>query len=137
MSEQNSEGEIRSFEIKVAERDIELILGNCVVVLFRQQQELDYLAIELEEEESTLRIFNNAPFARWMGGLAIRQDIDGSYVYDSVTMNGESFHELTGWNPPVIIKQSPTEQEMEMWLDINAGGIDKEWEQFREHPREQ
>jgi len=64
------ESERKIFECRVAGRDLELRLGNCAIVLFRTQQEVDYLAVELDDDDegTTLRVFNNPEMVRWMAG---------------------------------------------------------------------
>jgi len=114
--------ERKPFEIRVAGHELVLELGRCVCVLFRQQQEVDYLAVQLEEER-TLRIFNNVELVRWMAGIALTAD---GTPYQ-VTADDELFRDEYGWSPPVIIKGSPNDDEMEWFLDVNTRDIDKEW----------
>lgn len=115
--------ELKPFEIKVAGYELSLQLGHCVCVLFRTQQEVDYLAVQMEEER-TLRIFNNVELVRWMAGLALHQD---GTPYQ-VAADDRLFYDEYGWNPATIIKIAPSEDELELWLDVNARDIDKEWQ---------
>lgn len=135
-----SEIERKPFEMNVRGEQHSLTLGMCAVVMFRINQAVDYLAVDLteegEEDKTTLRIFNNEDMVRWMAGYAIIHREDGVHR-QTIMMNGETFREQHGWNPVVIEKETPSDTEEEMWLDVQARDVDKEWEQFREHPREQ
>jgi len=125
------ENERKVFECRVAGHDLTLRLGNCAVVLFRTNQEVDYLAIDLEnEDEQTLRVFNNPSFVRWMAGYRLTKTGDNYDRPQVLNFEGspDSFRELTGWNPPVIEKEEPNEAEMEMFLDVNTGNLDAEWQ---------
>lgn len=126
----------RPFEVTVGEYQLSLTLGRCACVMFRNQQEVDYLAVNAsapgDEEESALRIFNNIKLVRWMAGFAFHEDGIGL-----TTAEGQTFHEQYGWWPAVIIKDEPSETELEWFLDVNAGNIDEEWQGLREHPYEQ
>lgn len=117
--------ERRPFEIRVAGRELCLELGKCACVLFRESQDVDYLAIDISEEgeDRTLRVFNNVEMVRWLAGLALQPD---GTPYQ-VTMNGDLFRDEYGWNPATVIKQHPTEDELEWYLDVNTRDIDKEW----------
>lgn len=119
--------ELKPFEIKIGERELKLCLGKCAVVLFREQQEVDYLAIDTsdegDEERTTLRVFNNVQLVRYMAGVALQPD-GTPYM---VTADEQLFRDEYGWNPPVIIKNSPNDEEMEWFLDVNTRDIDKEW----------
>ena len=122
------EDERKIFECSVGGRDLELFLGNCAITLFRSTPEVDYLAVELEDD-LVLRVFNNPEFVRWMAGYRIAKAGDN---YDRPQVlnfrdSPDSFRELTGWNPAVVEKEEPSELEMEMFLDVNLTGLDDEW----------
>lgn len=110
-----------TFEITVAGREISLEIGRCAVALFRAQQEVSYIAVDLDDEQ-TLRIFNNLEFARWLAGYQIVED-NGVIGRPAVLaeFNGEdkTFREITGWNPAVVEREHPSEHEIEMWTDVN------------------
>lgn len=121
----------RTFECSVAGRELALVIGNCACVLFRTQQEVDYLAVDIIEdnEEQTLRVFNNTSLIRWMAGYRLKRH-EGNMMRPLVLNFKDvpsSFRELTGWNPAVIEREMPSESELEMFLDVNAGRIDQEW----------
>lgn len=135
------ENERKIFECRVAGRDLELEYGNCVAVLFRNYVEVDYLAVHTTEnaldeetqmispEDVIIRIFNNPSLVRWMAGYRLAwagDNLDRPQVLNFQD-TPDSFRELTGWNPPVIEKEEPTDEEMEWFLDVNAGNIDAEW----------
>lgn len=126
--------ERKTFEVTIGSYDLSLRLGNCACVLFRRQQEVDYLAIDLEDdEEQTLRVFNNPDMVRWMAGFRIIEK-EGN-VFRQAVLNhenspNESFRERTGWNPFIIEKEEPNEGELEMFLDVNAADLDKEWREL-------
>jgi hypothetical protein len=132
----------KRFEIRVGGREVELRLGHCAVVLFRREadQELDYVAVDMTEdgeEQTTLRIFDNVQFARWLGGYAIGRDEDGELVRTTMYLCDESdpndepktYRSLMDWNPPVIEKEKPTDQEKELWLDVQARNLEREWQE--------
>lgn len=124
------EDERKIFECSIAGRELELFLGNCAVAMFRSMPEVDYLAVDIEDD-LVLRIFNNPEFVHWMAGYRIARAGDN---YDRPQVlnfkdSPDSFRELTGWNPPVIEKEEPTDNEMEWFLDVNAGNIDQEWQE--------
>lgn len=124
------ENERKIFECRVAGHELELMLGNCAVTLFRSTPEVDYLAVDLEDD-LILRVFNNPGFVRWLAGYRIAKAGDN---YDrpqvlSFEHSPDSFRELTNWNPPVIEKEEPSDEEMEMFLDVNLTGLDREWQE--------
>lgn len=128
--------ERRAFEVKVGDYDLALELGNCACVLFRSQQEVDYLAIDVEDDQ-TLRIFNNVDFVRWLAGYSIAER-DGN-IYRPTTRNSDlgnaTFREFIAtdggepWGPAVIEREAPNDREVEMWVEINASDLDgeREW----------
>lgn len=135
--------EIKTFECTVGGRDLSLTPENCIAVLFRECVEVDYLAVqttelELDEEtqevspeEVVLRVFNNPKMVRWMAGYRIARagdNWDRPQVL-SFEDSPDSFKEMTGWNPGVIEKTRPSEAELEMFMDVNLGQLDLEWEQ--------
>lgn len=119
--------ELKPFEFRIGEREMSVKLGEVACVLFRAQQEVDYLAIntteEGDEESTVLRIFNNVNLVRWLAGMSLHEDGQGL-----TTDDGRTFREQHGWNPPVIIKNQPNESEMEWFLDVNARNLESEWE---------
>jgi hypothetical protein len=119
--------EAKPFEIRVGGRELKLELGKCACVLFREQQEIDYLAIDTSEPEdedrTTLRIFNNVQMVRWMAGLALTED---GTPYQ-VAADNKLFRDEYGWNPPVILKNAPNNDELEWWLDVQTRDLEKEW----------
>jgi hypothetical protein len=115
--------ELKKFEFRVGGRSVELEVGKCAVALFRDKREVDYISVDLGEENA-LRIFNNVEFTRWVGGYAIGLDENGHIDRSTVLMEQEdgsnvTFRELTGWNPSVIEKEAPFDWEEEMWLEVN------------------
>lgn len=131
MSEQ-----LKPFEIQVGGQSVALSLGNCAVVLFRRQQEVDYICVNIEVEEdgkaedAVLRIFRNEDVARYMAGMSIREVLPGRFMYDCVEFNHDTFHEEYGWSPPVIIKNAPNEDEQQWFADVEVAALDREWEEF-------
>lgn len=119
--------ERKPFEFKVGERKFSVKLGEIACIMFRHQQEVDYLAIntteEGDEESSVLRIFNNVKLVRWLAGFAFHEDGIGL-----TTAEGRTFHDDFGWNPVAIIKAEPTPAELEWFLDVNARNLESEWE---------
>lgn len=116
-----------SFEITVGGRDVSLEIGRCAVALFRTQQEVQYLAVDLDDEQ-TLRIFNNSEFAEWVAGYRLEEHngvLDRPTVYTEYHGQDRTFREITGWSPVTIEKETPSDTEIEMWLDINASDIDE------------
>lgn len=124
-----SELERKPFEFKVGDRELSVKMGEIACVMFRHQQEVDYLAVnttqEGDEESTVLRIFNNTKLVRWLAGFAFNDDGVGL-----TTADGRTFHDDFGWNPPAIIKENPNESELEWFLDVNAGKIDEEWREM-------
>lgn len=120
--------EQKPFEFRVGEHELSVKLGEIACVMFRQQQEVDYLAInttqEGDEESSVLRIFNNVKLVRWLAGFAFHEDGIGL-----TTAEGRTFHDDFGWWPATVIKWRPNESELEWFLDVNAGNIDQEWQE--------
>jgi hypothetical protein len=117
----------KPFEVTIGGRDLSLEAGKCACVLFRRQQEVDYLAVDISTEEEpdvTLRVFNNVPFVRWLAGIAL--EADGTPYM--VTADEKLFRDEYGWNPAVIIKEQPNEDELEYFLDVNTRDLDAEWE---------
>jgi len=124
-------GEIekKTFEVTVAGRDLSLFIGNCAIALFRTQQEVDYIAVDIEEdgEEQTLRVFNNPELARWMAGYSITYNKHGLLrlpVNDLEHHTDHSFRELMGWNPAVIEREQPNDKELEMWTEVNTTDLE-------------
>lgn len=121
----------KTFECRVGGYDLSLFIGNCAVALFRSQSEVDYIAVDMPDDpDSTLRVFNNAPLARWMAGYELRHTKHGLIRQPVVEIEGKEavFRELTGWNPAVVEKEAPSEHELEMFLDVNAENLDREWQ---------
>jgi hypothetical protein len=116
--------EPRDFEIKVGSRELSLNAQNCVAVMFRKHCEVDYLSVNVVEDEENriLRIFNNARLVRWMAGICITES-----GYELTTADDEAFADEYGFNPTIIIKQEPSDAEKEYFLDVNMRNIDKEW----------
>lgn len=121
----------RPFEITVGNRELSLTLGMCAVALFRANQEVSYIAIELEDDQM-LRIFNNADVAFDMAGYTLVER-DGELYRPTARRdwgNGfaQTFREAHSWNPITVEKEEPSEFEMQMWLDINTSDLDHPWE---------
>lgn len=113
----------KPFEIKVAGRELSLGVGRCACVLFRTQQEVDYLAVDIsDEEQRTLRVFNNVELVRWMAGLALQED---GTPYQ-VTADDRLFRDEYGWSPAVVIKNRPSEDELDWYVDVNTVDLDEE-----------
>lgn len=110
-----------SFEINVGDREISLQIGRCAVALFRKQQEVSYIAVDLDDD-STLRIFNNLGFAQWLSYKIEEENGVINRIPVVAEFNGEdkTFREVTGWSPAIVEREEPSEHEIQMWLDINA-----------------
>lgn len=119
--------EMKPFEFRIGEREMSVSLGRVACVLFRTQQEVDYLAVntsqEGDEESTVLRIFNNVDLVRWMAGFSLHKDGQGL-----TTDDGHTFREEYGWNPATVVKNAPNDDEMEWFLDVNARNLESEWE---------
>lgn len=120
--------ERKDFELRVNNQDYVLRLGNCAVNLFINEQEKDYLYIEAQEELPAVRLFLNQGLVRWMAGIAINPDSE--YMYVNTYWNHEDgretvFREEYGWNPPVLIREEPSEREREMFIEVSTD--DGEW----------
>lgn len=121
----------RPFEIKVGDRQLYLELGKCAVALFRKTPEVDYLAIQDPEDEgAVIRIFNNQDFVRWTAGYMIEPSEDGLHRR-TVYMAGDddvykTFREINGWNPMVMEQEEPSEEIIDLWLDVQMSSLDKE-----------
>lgn len=116
--------EAKPFEATIGDRELVLNLGDCACVLFRTQQEVDYLAVSTvdEGEDAILRVFNNVNLVRWMAGIAL--EADGTPYM--VTMNDGLFRDEYGWNPAVVIKHEPNTEELEWFVDVNTQDLDGE-----------
>lgn len=117
--------ELKPFEFRIGEREMSVKLGEVACVLFRAQQEVDYLAInttEEDDEESTvLRIFNNVELVRRMAGFSLHGN-------GLSTDEGVTFFDEYGWNATTIVKAAPNDDEMEWFMDVNARNLESEWE---------
>jgi hypothetical protein len=117
----------RNFEIKVGERSVDLQIGRCAVVLFRQQQEVSYIAIEMEDD-NYMRIFNNRPFAEWLAGYKLIRHEESfarptaRLPYDGID---QTFREVAGWNAVTIEKEQPSDWELDLWTEVNTEDLDK------------
>jgi hypothetical protein len=129
--------ERHSFEVRVGGIELMLNLHNCCAVLFRNCVEVDYLAIDSEENENqTIRIFNNPEFVRWMAGYEITNKAGeiqrtpvSREVEPGVRVTFREFVSADGgepWSPPIVEREEPNEREMEMFLDLNAGDMESE-----------
>lgn len=122
------------FEILVSGKPYLLELGRCAIALFRSKQEVDYISLDLSEDdnESVMRIFDNQQFVRWVAGYEIQTNEDGELIRETTYMEEEesgerkTFREVTGWNPPVIEKDKPYEWEEDMWIEVQTRNIEKE-----------
>lgn len=119
----------QAFEIKVGDKDLSLTLGMCAVALFRTNQEVSYIAVDLEDDQ-TLRIFNNADVAFDMAGYTLVER-DGELYRPTARRdwgNGsaQTFREVHGWNPAVIEREEPNEREIEMFVEINSSDLDED-----------
>jgi hypothetical protein len=130
--------ERKPFEFKVGGREITTELGNIACVLFRTQQEVQHFHV-LTDEDEQLEIYNNPETTEWLAGYRITQKkgrLQRVPTFMPYEIAGEvkkrSFREIFGWNPVVIEKEEPSAEELESFLDINAGRIDMEWEEFGE-----
>lgn len=118
--------QLPSFEITVGGREVSLQVGRCAVALFRRQQEVSYIAVD-QEDETTLRIFNNLEFAQWLSYKIVEENGAISRLPVVAEFNGEdkTFREVTGWSPAVVEREEPSEHEIEMWADVNARDMEK------------
>lgn len=120
----------KPFEFHIGDKDFALELGMCAVALFRKQQEVAYIAVDLEQEgeEVTMRIFNNPEIAHWLAGYELVEK-DGNYYrvvkrmpYEGIS---QTFREVHGWNPAIIEREEPNEREIDMWVDVNTKDLDE------------
>lgn len=124
----------KPFEIKTMGHLVELKLGHCVCNLFRLTPDVDYLAVDIEDDErfdgDTLRIFNNEDLVRWMAGIAFKETHRGNFMPGLVEMNDTPFRETYHWNPAVIIRDEPSEVEQLWWTELQVDKLDEEWASF-------
>lgn len=111
------------FEITVGGKEVLLQYGKWAVALFRRQQEVDYIAVDLDDDGGTLRIFNNPDIARWFAGYEISEK-DGRIARTPMFRDNQLFRNLVGYNPAVIERETPNESEIEMWTEINAADME-------------
>ena len=120
--------ERRAFEIKVGDHELSLALGKCAVALFRQQQEVSYVAVDLEDDR-ILRIFNNPDLAFDMGGYRLVESSGELYRPTSRRDWGngyeQTFREAFGWNPSIVERETPSDWEIEAWVELNTQDLDE------------
>lgn len=114
------------FEIEVDGRRYILSLGNCAVVLFRQQQEVDYLTIDRGVEDP-MQAFNNPDMCHYIAGYQITEE-DGELHRLTTLYEDATFRTRYGWNPPTVEKERPSDKEMEDYLEIATRDLEDEWQ---------
>jgi hypothetical protein len=121
----------KPFEIRLPSQTYVLRVGNCAVNLFRQQAELDFISHYTKDGEETIRtrIFNNQPLAHWLVGCEVRLD-EGNIYRVNKRIQGVSFREQYGWNPMLVEREQPNEEELDAWFGVQEQLIDQEWEEF-------
>lgn len=103
-------------------------LGMIAIQLFRNHPEMDNFSVFTEEER--LRQFGYEDMCTWMGGIAV--DKERQKVLHTANREGGSFRDQAGWNPNVLIKDVPSEQDFEDFVTYENQLLDKEWAQFEE-----
>lgn len=103
-------------------------LGVFAVYMFRQAPELDYIRSYFAEEEVEIYTFDQRELAIWLGGVALA-DKDRRILHLANRSNS-SFGERYGWNPLVLIRDEPNEQEKAIYVQYSEEQIDEEWEEF-------
>lgn len=122
-----------AFEIKVGEHELILTLGNCACVLFRRSQEIDYLAVDVEDDQ-TIRVFNNPEIVRWIAGYQLKEK-DGNWyrtltrreVEPGVKVSFREFISQGGaeaWSPAIVEREEPSDREIEMFMEVNSEDFD-------------
>lgn len=120
------ERERKPFQFEVGDETYIAELGKCACVLFRNLGEVDYFALDIDDD-NVLRVFNSVDIVRWIAGYRLEQR-DGNF-YRVPTRAGEdrsTFREQHGWNPSVIEKEEPSERELDMWIELNTADLDGE-----------
>lgn len=114
------------FEMQIGQNKYDFEPDNCVVNLFRNNSDMDYVAYHLGDEKYKA-IFYPA-FCCWLGGIALTEQ-DQKTLRQSERNLG-SYAEQFGGNPRVIIDDDPDEDEIglrvESLMGAEIGDIHKE-----------
>lgn len=100
---------------------------NCVINLFRNNPDMDYVAYHLGEDQY-MALFDPA-VCHWLGGVALTQT-DQRELKRSERNLG-TYKERYGGNPRVIIDDEPDETEIDLRVKSLAGD-DLDEELYRE-----
>jgi len=92
-------------------------IGQTAVALFRRRQELDYVAIQDGDQN---HIVFNEDFAHWIAGLKF----DEYQAEIPKNSKRESFADLYGWSPRVVIDDYPNEYEVDLWIQHKTRDLD-------------
>lgn len=127
-----SERQIKTFDVKVGGHEFSLAPWNCVAYMFRQCVEVTYLNVTTDEGEQHAKIFNNPKLVQYMAGYRIEHTPNGIVrrSVDTFESLRDPFRDLSGWNPSIVEKEKPSEEEMNDYIEVNAETIDGEWREL-------
>jgi hypothetical protein len=116
------------FEIEVNDTTYSL-LGNCAILLFREQPELSHVRIDADGK--TVRGFNNIDLCYFMAGYLLRRDEEGHWVRPTV-VNGDNntFETEYGWSPTVGEFPEASEDIKQAFAEVAMSELDDEWGSF-------
>ncbi len=113
--------EAKSFDIKLQregkETKVALTVANCALAYFRHRPDMDYLAVNNNEEWTF--IFDKHPLIYWMGGLALSQE--GQRMLHLMEINNGRFEERYGFNPDIVIEDYPSQNELDVYIQYEIG----------------
>lgn len=93
-----------------------LNIGNCAVALFRKRPEMDYLAVQMDEE-NWIFMFDKHPLIYYMGGVALGREAQHQ-LHMMEKFNGfKTFYEKFGWSPDVVVEDYPSKDEVDVYMD--------------------
>lgn len=98
------------FELQIGKNKYDFEPDNCVVNLFRQQPDMDYVAYHLGNEQY-MALFDPA-VCHWLGGIALTEQ--DQKQLSRAERNLGSYVERYGGNPRVIIDDLPDEHEIDL-----------------------
>lgn len=110
------------FEMNIGDNHYDFEPDNCVINLFRNNPDMDYVAYHLGDERYSA-IFDPA-VCHWLGGVAL-SDRDKRELKNSERNLG-TYAERFGGNPRVIIDDEPDESEIDLRVRSLSSDLDEE-----------